>query len=508
MPFPLSTMMPPCSNKPARTMKWLLCLLLLACQSWSATAAPKALACSHCREKLLTVGALRQALPEDWLVDAAREPVFGSEVLTIQAGMEHAQTILLVHGLGQNGFTDWLPVMSQLATRYHVLALDLPGFGYSASPRGHYSPRNYARVLDWLLARHAKGKAIVIGHSLGGAVSLRFAIDFPGRLEKLVLIDAAGILHRNAFVKNSARVPIELKKTPDLLKDAAIRLKVFGNATVERTLNLADPTRMLSASDTVRNALLGGSPQTNAALALVDEDFSTGIDQLRIPTWLIWGEEDSVAPLRTGLALSSRLPSSQLVVMPNVGHVPMAPPHTRNFLPILERALEQWPAPSIPAALTEEAQTLPDLHCRKGIDLRYSGRYREVVLDGCRAVLLEKLSAQRLVMRDSIVELRDVYIASDTPGITLEVIHSELFGTVGSVRGERAMRVDKSRLDLAGFVIEGRTSVIEVERASRLISSLSELRLGAMRSAWQESRDMQDGTLGPDPSPGAIPLTP
>jgi pimeloyl-ACP methyl ester carboxylesterase len=91
---------------------------------------------------LQTLSALRNALPSDWRVQLEREPVFDSEVLTVQAGQANAQTLLLVHGLGNNGFTDWLTVMPQLARQYHVIALDLPGFGYSAKPRGKYSPAN------------------------------------------------------------------------------------------------------------------------------------------------------------------------------------------------------------------------------------------------------------------------------------------------------------------------------------------------------------------------------
>jgi len=77
-------------------------------------------------------------------------------MLTVRAGSKDAPLLLLVHGLGENGFTDWLPVMPMLARRYRVLAVDLPGFGYSSSPQAKFSPANYARVLANLLENVSK----------------------------------------------------------------------------------------------------------------------------------------------------------------------------------------------------------------------------------------------------------------------------------------------------------------------------------------------------------------
>jgi pimeloyl-ACP methyl ester carboxylesterase len=209
-------------------------------------AAPKPPACKYCKEALLTVDALRAKLPRDWTLEMERDIAFHGDMLVVQAGRTQAQTILFVHGLGAAALSDWIDTMRALARRYHVIAIDLPGYGYSASPLGKYSPRNYARVLQDVLARHAKGPAIVVGHSMGGAVALRLASDFPTSVSKLVLVDTAGILHRTTFVKHTATDPLPIENMPDLMKDPVTRVKDFGRAAVERLFGQpSDPTRVL-----------------------------------------------------------------------------------------------------------------------------------------------------------------------------------------------------------------------------------------------------------------------
>jgi pimeloyl-ACP methyl ester carboxylesterase len=473
-----------------------LSLALQAIHSLARTSEPTP-TCTHCRAQLQTLSALRNALPSDWRVQLEREPVFDSEVLTVQAGQANPQTLVLVHGLGNNGFTDWLTVMPQLARQYHVIALDLPGFGYSAKPRGKYSPANYARVLSWLLARYSHGKSIVVGHSLGGAVVLRFASDYPAQLDKLVLVNAAGILQRTAFIKHGARVPQQYDEIP-LVKDAVARLNVFMGNAVEKVFSLPDPTGILSANDLIWSSLLGSHARVNAAMALVEEDFSHAVPAITTPTWLIWGADDSFAPLRTGQALASRLPSAQLMVMPGAGHTPMDAPTAVVFLRLLERALDQAPQSASTGSTAPRTDDAVDIQCLGEANRFITGRFREVLIDGCTNARLEQFSADRVVVRNSSVRMIDVRIyGEDQSGPALDVIGSELVGTAGSLSGETALRVDAGRVDLAGFTLTGRQRVIDVQRPSRLTASLCELRTAAGKRAWQESAELEKRSVAP-----------
>ena len=74
----------------------------------------------------------------------------------------------------------------------------------------------------------------------------------------------------------------------------------------------------------LRQKLLGGKPERIAALGLILQDFGPLIARIRAPTLVVWGGDDMIAPLRTGLMLADRLPDAQLVVFPGIGHQVMA----------------------------------------------------------------------------------------------------------------------------------------------------------------------------------------
>lgn len=439
---------------------------------------------------------LRQALPRDWTLQREREPVFGSDILVVQAGQQHSQTVLLVHGLGQNGFTDWISVITQLAKQYHVLALDFPGFGYSDSPTGKYSPGNYARILNAILARHTKGPAIVVGHSLGGAVALRFAGDYPQQLTKLILIDAAGILQRTAFVKFSTRVPLSVETMPSFLKNPVALLKDFGHSAIESVLSMPDPTRILNTSETLWGAVLGKRSNANAGMALVEEDFSTLIPRLQTPTWILWGDADPIAPLRTAHMLAYRVPNAQLIIMPGLGHTPMEPATVQTFVPKLMQAISTQPKAQLRKNAPEVVTA--SLVCRNETDRLYSGDFDEVFIENCNAVRLENLSARRVVIRDSIVQMLNVSIdSSNSKGAAIDISNSELLATAGEIKGEIGIRADKARIDLAGVVLNTRSHAIEVQRFSRIIGSVSEIISPAYTGPWQGSAELEAGVLAP-----------
>jgi len=451
-------------------------------------------ACAYCKEKLLTVEALRKSLPAEWRLTTERDPVFGSDMLIVQAGIQNPQTLVLIHGLGQNGFTDWVSVMPQLARRYHVVTFDFPGFGYSANPNGKYSPTNYARILGSVIARYARGRPIVVGHSMGGAVALRYAGGNPAQLDKLVLVDAAGILHRTAFVKYSARLPIAVEQMPAFLKDRVARIKDFGNEAVEKIFSRPDPTRLLAGNETMWGSVMANRTNVNAGMALVEEDFSADIPKMQTPTWILWGESDSVAPLRTGQMLAYRLPRAQLLTMPGVEHTPMEPATAQIFMPQLERALTGDPQP---AALPEPPPgTVADVRCTGESDRLYSGHFREVIIQGCSAVKLQNLSAQRVVIVDSMVQMLNTRVRN-AGGSALEVVNSELIATAGEFSGDVAISADKARLDLAGIRLDARQTPIKVQRFTRVVGSSTDIRSPAFTGTWQGSKEIEMGVLTP-----------
>src|SRR5438046_2885283 len=134
-------------------------------------------------------------------MERVADPVFGGSVALYRAGKAGAEPVVLVHGLGKAGAEDWAKVVPALAERYDVYALDLHGFGQSDKGNHLYSPSNYARSLEGVLGQRLKGPFTLVGHSMGGAVALAFAAAYPARVRRLVLVDAAGVLHRSVYAE-------------------------------------------------------------------------------------------------------------------------------------------------------------------------------------------------------------------------------------------------------------------------------------------------------------------
>jgi pimeloyl-ACP methyl ester carboxylesterase len=155
---------------------------------------------------VLLLPAMAQGLSADWIkVPGAtavlvKEPVFGGRIAVYRAGPADAtQAVVLLHGLGKAAARDWENLIPPLVQRYAVYAVDLPGFGASDKGNHHYSPDNMARVLDAALAPLVGRPFVLIGHSMGGAVAIAYAATYPQRVDRLVLVDVAGVLPRSLF---------------------------------------------------------------------------------------------------------------------------------------------------------------------------------------------------------------------------------------------------------------------------------------------------------------------
>src|SRR5437016_10357024 len=126
------------------------------------------------------------------------EPVFGGQMVVYEAGRGNAREILLVHGIGEEAARDFRDHIAWLKKSFHVVAVDLPGFGQSDKANALYSPGNYARVLKVVAGRFLHGPFALVGHSMGAVVSLRYAATYPDDVLRLVVVDAPGVLHSSS----------------------------------------------------------------------------------------------------------------------------------------------------------------------------------------------------------------------------------------------------------------------------------------------------------------------
>ncbi len=258
-------------------------------------------------------------------IDVAEAEVNFVEMGPADEAAQHPLAIVFVHGLS-GCWQNWLENIPHFAERHRVLALDLPGFGDSPAPEWEVSVRNYGKlVLDFCDAVGVDDCAIV-GSSLGGFVAAEAAIREPERFEQLVLVSAAGV--------SSAR----LRKRPVavLARMMAAGTPVAFQAQTRAVRRSRARTMAFSGLFDDPNALrpeliseffeggMRGESFVEALTELAGYDFLDRLEQVEVPTLIVWGRQDRVVPPRDALEYERLLSNAELVVFDNCGHVPMA----------------------------------------------------------------------------------------------------------------------------------------------------------------------------------------
>lgn len=204
------------------------------------------------------------------------------------------EPIILIHGLSGSGAW-WSRNVGALAERFRVHVVDLIGFGASRGGQAFVlqeAARHLAGWMEQLGIEHAA----VVGHSMGGFVAVDLAAEFPDRVARLVLVDAAALPFQRRYLKHA--------------------------------LGLMQASRYLPLDfwpTLVRDALRAG-PLTigRAAFELFSADISEKLERVRAPTLVIWGEYDRLVPIEFGEQLCRLLPTNrQLMVIKGAGHNPM-----------------------------------------------------------------------------------------------------------------------------------------------------------------------------------------
>jgi pimeloyl-ACP methyl ester carboxylesterase len=412
-----------------------------------------------------------QSLPgyRSELVDA---PNFSGQVYVVEAGPADAEAVVLVHGLGESGSRDWQPILPALAARYHVITFDLPGFGRSTHAHDLYSPEAYVEFIHALVGRRLHGAFNLVGHSMGGAIALRYAGTFPRDVKRLVLIDAAGILHRKAYVNFAVAAGLD-----NFLGILAGAGKDLANLAMDATSQATSPLLPVSPdpSFVLQNSLLRATlldtPMRIAALATILENFAPAIAKVEAPTWILWGRHDAVASLRSALLLKARLPYAQLKVLEDSGHDPMSsqPSAVADYLMQAFATAEQPRFVRTPLGTPVLPERTGSCDGQSGV--KFAGDYSEIDIKGCWDVTLTDVRARALRIHDSQVTVENTRVVSQA--VALEVKGSRVAITASEFAGSMAIAVDNSDVDLAGVDLQGQRASVHVVNASRLTFSVS-----------------------------------
>ncbi len=258
-----------------------------------------------------------------------------------EAGPVSGRAVLLIHGTGAWSEI-WRETIQPLSEAgFRTIAMDLPPFGYSDKPQGAdaYSRENQARriigVLDALDIHHV----ILTGHSVGARPTVEAALEAPGRVDRLVLVDPA-----LGFQSDPNDAPHYQQNQPTWMVRAIFGVRPLRHAIlatwganpmstgplfrsfVSQKEAVTDArVKMLQAPLTVKNTIDGyGDWMENL---LVSHDSSAASDfanfqKLTMPVFLLWGSLDSVTPLWQGEQLKKLIPNAELSVIDNTGHIP------------------------------------------------------------------------------------------------------------------------------------------------------------------------------------------
>ena len=235
--------------------------------------------------------------------------------------------MLLLHGVGRS-LEDWAPQYLRLAGSHRVIALDLPGFGFSARSHEPTTLKALARgVIDTLDTLDERRPLHVIGNSLGGAVALQLLVLDPERVASLVLANSAGFDAEVALV-------LRLLAMPALGRLATRRTTRASTMFTERML-YADPT--LATKERIDHALaIARHPDAGTAMLEISRELVTarGIKprwraeliaaaaKHPRPTLIVWGDRDRILPPHHLDSARRLLPHAQAHLFTAIGHAP------------------------------------------------------------------------------------------------------------------------------------------------------------------------------------------
>jgi len=213
--------------------------------------------------------------------------------------------LVLIHGSGGSRL-HWPPQLRRLPN-YRVFGLDLPGHGDSPG-EGETTISGYLeQVVDWLDEQEIK-RAVLAGHSMGGAIAMTVARENPDRVAGLVLVGTGGRLRVNGEILQAVADPTRFEETVDVVTTWA-----FSDQAPEDLVSLAK-RRMLET----RPGIIHGDFVACNQFDICDE-----LPEIRVPTLIICGEQDRLTPLKYAYHLDAEIPESTLVLIEGAGHMVM-----------------------------------------------------------------------------------------------------------------------------------------------------------------------------------------
>ncbi len=217
----------------------------------------------------------------------------------------NGKNVVILHGWGAN-INTVMPIFNHLKDKFKVYALDLPGFGKSDKPSKVWGSSEYAEIVKKFIEELDIKDVILIGHSHGGRVSIILSSKYPYIVNKMILIDSAGLLPKR---KLKYYLKVYSFKTLKLFYNAFY----FWNDKQKRMKNFYKKfgsTDYKNADGIMRKILV----------KVVNENLRQNLKDIKADTLLIWGKDDEATPVYMGKIMEKEIPGSGLVILDNAGH--------------------------------------------------------------------------------------------------------------------------------------------------------------------------------------------
>ncbi len=226
--------------------------------------------------------------------------------------------LLLIHGFGGN--KDNFTRIADKLEGYHLIIPDLLGFGNSSKPMAadYRADAQATRLHELMQAKGLSSGVHIGGNSMGGAISVAYAAKYPTEVKSLWLIDSAGFWSaglpkslEGATLENN---PLLINKTEDIYK--------MYNFVMYKPPYIPKSVKAVFAQERLNNKQLDAKILEQIVMDNVEERAEI-IAEYKIPTLVVWGEQDQVIKPETVELIKEIIPQAQVITMPNIGHVPM-----------------------------------------------------------------------------------------------------------------------------------------------------------------------------------------
>jgi pimeloyl-ACP methyl ester carboxylesterase len=226
-----------------------------------------------------------------------------------ESGNYRGKTVLLIHGWGDSWRT-WEASLRFLPLDYRYICMTQRGFGDSDKPESGYRQLDFLLDLDALLEALKISNATLVGHSMGGMIAHHFAIEFPQRVNSLILVSTTGSGQMSSVLKSEAKGLEDLQDpiAPEYYRD--LEVIPMGIEPSPEILETVIYEIMKTPARVLQQAMNG----------MLEENHFDRLSEIAVPTLILYGEKEMYFSEPQQQEMADAIPDARLKCYPNVGH--------------------------------------------------------------------------------------------------------------------------------------------------------------------------------------------